>query len=68
GPVLCEGIEAELAFAGLRGRVECYALDPDGNRTAQVNVSESPAGEAVVKIGPKYRTVWYELIVKQKEN
>lgn len=66
GPVLCEGIEAELAFAGLRGRVECYALDPDGNRTEQVQVSESPAGEAVVKIGPRYRTVWYELIVKQE--
>lgn len=68
GPVLCEGIEAELAFAGLQGRVECYALDPDGNRTAAVDVAASPAGEAVVNIGPQYRTVWYELIVKPKDN
>lgn len=68
GPVLCEGIEAELALAGLRGRVECWALDPDGNRTGAVEVSESPAGEAVVKIGPQYRTVWYELRVKPKDN
>ena len=66
-PVLCEGIEAELSFAGLRGRVECHSLDPDGNRMEKLPVSESPAGEAVLKIGPRYHTVWYELIVKPIE-
>ena len=64
GPVLCEGIEAELVFAGLGGRVNCYALDPDGNRTAQVQVSQSASGEAVLNIGPQYKTVWYELVVE----
>lgn len=68
GPVLCEGIPAEIAFAGLRGRVKCYALDPDGNRMAEVPVSESPAGEAIINIGPEYKTVWYELTVMPRTN
>lgn len=68
GPILCEGIPAELALAGLRGRVQCFALDPDGNRTVELPVSESPAGEAIVNIGPEYKTVWYELIVKPRNN
>jgi len=64
GPVLCEGIPATLSFAGLSGRVKCFALDPDGNRTQEVAVGSSPAGEAVLEIGPQYKTVWYELIVE----
>ena len=64
GPVLCEGREAELVFAGLGGRVKCYALDPDGNRVQEVEVSTRPSGEALLNIGPKYRTVWYEMIVE----
>lgn len=67
-PVLCEGVEAELAFAGLRGRVQCFALDPEGERTVEVPVTESPAGEAIIHIGPEYRTVWYEVIVKPRNN
>lgn len=63
GPVLCEGIEAKISFAGLRDRVKCYALDPDGNRMAEVSVTSTAAGEAILNIGPQYKTVWYELIV-----
>ena len=63
GPVLCEGIEAKISFAGLRDRVKCYALDPDGNRMAEVPVTSTAAGEAILNIGPQYKTVWYELIV-----
>lgn len=64
GPVLCEGIEAELAFSGLKGRVRCFALDPDGNRVKEVAVETGVSSEAVLKIDPKYRTVWYEMIVE----
>ena len=39
------------------------ALDPAGNRTQEVTVTSNPSGEAVLEIGPQYRTVWYELIV-----
>ena len=63
GPVLCEGIPATLSFAGLKDRVKCFALDPAGNRMQEVIVTSNPSGEALVEIGPQYRTVWYELIV-----
>ena len=63
GPVLCEGIPAKLSFAGLKDRVKCYALDSDGNRVQEVPVTSTQSGEAVVEIGPQYKTVWYELIV-----
>lgn len=65
GPVLCEGVEAELVLPGLAGRVRCYALDESGNRREEVKVLASPSGEAVIDIGPQYRTVWYEIDVAQ---
>lgn len=65
GPVLCEGIDAKLVFAGLRDRVKCYALDSDGNRVMEVPVTSTPAGEAVLEISPIYKTVWYEMIVTE---
>ncbi len=64
GPILCEGIEAELALSGLKDRVRCYALDPDGNRMQEVAVDSNEAGEALLVIGPRYRTIWYELVVE----
>ncbi len=65
-PVLCEGIGARLAFAGLGGRVECYALDPEGKRMLQVPVTADDSGEAILDIDPKYRTLWYEVIVEER--
>ena len=65
GPILCEGINAKLVFAGLKDRVKCYALDSDGNRIAEVPVISTPAGEAVLEIDPIYKTVWYEVLVKE---
>lgn len=64
GPVLCEGIDAKITFAGKAGKVKCYALDPDGDRMQEVPVGASPAGEAILEIGPQYKTVWYEMIVE----
>ena len=62
-PVLCEGIPADLTLSGLAGKVVCYALGPDGNRTAQVKVGAA-GKDAIVSLSPDYKTVWYELIVK----
>ena len=64
GPVLCEGINAKLLFAGLKDKVKCYSLDPDGNRMEEVSVTSTSAGEAVLEIDPKYKTIWYEMIVE----
>ena len=63
GPILCEGIEAVLSFSGLGGRMRCYALDPDGNVLQEIPVSSKDSGEAVLLIGPGYKTVWYKVIV-----
>lgn len=64
GPVLCEGIEAELVLQGLGERVRCHALDPDGNRMQEVEVGHDAEGNSIVKIGPEYRTIWYEIIIR----
>ncbi|MBO7510555.1 MAG: hypothetical protein J6T35_05155 [Bacteroidales bacterium] len=67
-PILCEGIAAEISFSGLKNRVRCYALDPDGAPFQEVPVGANAAGEALLKIGPQYRTVWYELIIEKDNN
>lgn len=66
GATLCEGVEAELGFAGIGGRTRCFALDPHGNRTREIVVTTNDSGEAVLNIGPEYQTLWYEVIVDQK--
>lgn len=64
GPVLCEGIDADIVLKGLAGRVECFALDPEGEVTSRVDVRENVSSDAVLHIEPKYRTVWYKLVIK----
>ena len=64
--MLCEGIEARLAFAGLGGKVTWYALDSEGKRTEEVPVIENESGEALLEINPGYRTLWYEVIVEER--
>jgi len=63
-PILCEGIEAEIGFAGIGNRMRCYALDQDGNRMQEVPVRTDETGEAVLVIRPEYKTIWYEIIVE----
>lgn len=62
-PVLCEGIDAEIFLNNLSGRVKCYALDPEGNRKTELEISEN-GSDAILKISPDYQTLWYELIVE----
>ena len=64
GPVVCEGIDADITLPGLAGRVSCYALDPDGARMQEVPVEADSEGNALLRISHDYKTVWYELIVK----
>jgi len=41
-------------------------LDSDGKRTEEVPVIENESGEAVLEINPKYKTLWYEVIVEER--
>lgn len=64
GPVVCEGIDADLVLKGLAGKVSCFSLDPDGARMNEIPVDADSQGNALLKISHKYKTVWYELIVR----
>jgi len=61
-PILCEGIAATVTLNLPAARVKCWALDQAGNRAASVPVEG--AANAQIRIGPAYRTLWYELVVE----
>jgi len=61
-PTLVEGVPATLKLRA-RGSVEVWALDNTGKRTVRVPVSVEN-GYAVFTIGPRYKTIWYEVVVK----
>ena len=64
-PTRCEGILATVAFDGLRAEdVKVYALNQSGDRAKGVPVAEKD-GVAAFEIGPKYRTIWYEVVVER---
>ncbi|MDR1958853.1 MAG: hypothetical protein LBQ54_07405 [Planctomycetaceae bacterium] len=64
GPILCEGIPAEITFPVDAERVTVFALNPSGNRAASVPVKLHSEGKAVFSIGPEFKTVWYEINIK----
>ena len=64
GPVVCEGIPADITLTGLAGKVSCFALDPDGARMQEVKIKSDASGNAILRLSPEYKTVWYELIVR----
>ncbi len=59
-PVLCEGIDAELTLPVNSKSLRFYALDESGNRKATIPV-QSQSDKTLLKIGPQYKTVWYEI-------
>ena len=63
-PVLCEGVPAEVVVPAPPDRVKCYALDEAGQRTQEIKVEKSPTGQAVLRLGPQYKTLWYELEIR----
>ena len=62
-PILCEGIPATLTLKANAAHVRAFALNEAGNRTQELPVTGT-ATEARVEIDPKYRTLWYELVVE----
>jgi hypothetical protein len=63
-PVLCEGIAARIVLPVASDRVRFYPLDESGNRRAAV-LPASRDGHALLAIGPQYRTLWYEVEIRQ---
>jgi hypothetical protein len=63
GPTVNEGIPATITLPSKAAATKCWALDERGERKASVPVTADASGKAVVKIGPAFRTVWYEIAV-----
>ncbi len=64
GPMMTEGIPATVTLPSAAEATTCWALDESGARKAEVPVTKGADGKAVVEIGDKYQTVWYEISVK----
>ena len=64
GPILTEGIDATVTLPSAAGSTTCWALAEDGSRMTEVPVTKDSDGKAVISIGEKYRTVWYEISVE----
>lgn len=64
GPIMTEGIPAKVTLPSDADATSCWALDESGVRKEEVPVGKDSNGKAVVEIGQKYQTVWYEITVK----
>ncbi|MBN2477456.1 MAG: carbohydrate binding domain-containing protein [Pirellulales bacterium] len=62
-PVLCEGVPAQIELPVAADRVRFYPLDESGNRRAAVPCG-SHEGNARLELGPRHKTVWYEVEVQ----
>lgn len=63
-PMMAEGIPATLTLPSDPLKTKCYALDPHGDRKAEVPVEKASGGSKIV-IGLAYQTVWYEIEVEE---
>jgi hypothetical protein len=63
GPTLVEGIPATITLPVTAARVTVWALDERGQRREQVPVRDV-GGKAGFEIGAKYKTLWYEAVIR----
>jgi hypothetical protein len=61
-PVLAEGMSATITLPATRGRTRVWALDERGQRRESLPV-HARGGRPTVRIGARYRTLWYEVEV-----
>ena len=66
GKTVNEGIPATITLPSKAAATKCWALDEHGERMKSVPVAADGEGRAVVKIGPEYKTVWYEIACSGK--
>lgn len=66
-PVRCEGVPATLTLNDVDAdKLEIYALTASGERGEKVAFETLENGDVRVEIGPKYRTIWYEIVYAAK--
>jgi hypothetical protein len=64
-PVLCEGVPATVRLPAPSGRVKLYPLDESGDRRTSVAAAADADGNAVIRLAPDYKTIWYEVEVME---
>ena len=62
-PTLVEGIPASFTVPFAADQVEVWALDERGQRRTTVPCQTGKSGQAVIAIGPEWKTLWYEVAV-----
>jgi len=63
-PTLAEGISARIVIPASADRVQAWALDERGRRREPIAVEAESPKRAVLNIGPRWRTIWYEIDVR----
>ena len=63
-PTLVEVVPARLTLPIPAARVQAWALDERGQRKTQLPVQADAQGRAAVVIGPRSRTLWYEVVAE----
>jgi hypothetical protein len=62
-PTLCEGITANVTLTLAAKTARVHALDGNGARAEEVP-AKFAAGKLSFEIGPRFKTLWYEIVVK----
>ncbi|MDD3587210.1 MAG: carbohydrate binding domain-containing protein, partial [Thermoguttaceae bacterium] len=63
-PVVCEGVPLNMRLTGVSPEnITVYALDCQGNRQQKLPIA-AKKNDAIVVLGPQYKTVWYELVIE----
>lgn len=62
-PSLVEGISADIILPVKSTKINAWALDSRGNRKTKLKL-KNHKGKTIVSIGPKYKTLWYEVQIK----
>ena len=60
GKTVCEGVNAVITFPIPAARVKAWALDETGGRKALLQ-AEHAGNASRIRLGPSFRTVWYEV-------
>lgn len=63
-PTLVEGIPARIVIQVSAARVQAWTLDERGQRRERIAVEAASAKTAALTIGPRRRTIWYEVDVR----
>ena len=63
-PSRVEGVPAKITLPHGVSRVQAWALDERGQQKQPLPIESGPDGHAVLSLGPKWQTLWYEVSVK----